>query len=213
MHRYKYNHHSAMGITERKEREKQEKKALILEAATKMFLEDGFDKTSLRNIADKIEYSPATIYLYFKDKNELFYAIQEKGFELLLKQFRKLSTIKDPFEKLIRIGKEYLKFAEKNPEYYDLMFIMRAPMIHIEEKDNWDCGMQSFLFLHEVVAECIKKKKLKSKNADMASIAIWSFAHGLAALHIRDRFKNMHKVKINILMEEELTEMMNMMKA
>ena len=105
MHRYKYNHHSAMGITERKEREKQEKKALILEAATKMFLEDGFDKTSLRNIADKIEYSPATIYLYFKDKNELFYAIQEKGFELLLKQFRKLSTIKDPFEKLIRIGR------------------------------------------------------------------------------------------------------------
>ncbi len=74
-----------MGITERKEREKQEKRTLILEAATKMFLEDGFDKTSLRNIADKIEYSPATIYLYFKDKNELFYAIQEKGFELLLK--------------------------------------------------------------------------------------------------------------------------------
>lgn len=202
-----------MGITERKEREKQEKKTLILEAATKMFIEDGFDKTSLRNIADKIEYSPATIYLYFKDKNELFYAIQEKGFELLLKQFKKLTSIKDPFEKLIRVGKEYLKFAEKNPEYYDLMFIMRSPMIHIEEEENWDCGMQTFHFLEEVVTECIRLKKIKSKNATTASIAIWSFAHGLAALHIRDRFKNMHKVKINNLMEEELAEMMSMMKA
>lgn len=202
-----------MGITERKEREKQEKKALILEAATKMFLEDGFDKTSLRNIADKIEYSPATIYLYFKDKNELFYAIQEKGFELLLKQFKKLITIKDPFEKLTRLGKEYLKFAEKNPEYYDLMFIMRSPMLHIENEESWDCGMQSFKFLEEVVTECIQQKKIKSKNAEVASIAIWSFAHGLAALHIRDRFKNMHKVKINNLIEEELKEMMSMMKA
>lgn len=202
-----------MGITERREREKQEKKTLILETATRMFLEDGFEKTSLRNIADKIEYSPATIYLYFRDKNELFYAIQEKGFELLLKQFRKLSGISDPFEKLIQTGKAYLRFAGRHPEYYDLMFIMRSPMRHIEEHDNWDCGMQSFLFLHDVVTECIKKKKIKSRNADMASIAIWSFAHGLVALHIRDRFKNMHKVKINILMDEELTEMMNMMKA
>ncbi|MBK9732517.1 MAG: TetR/AcrR family transcriptional regulator [Chitinophagaceae bacterium] len=202
-----------MGITERKEREKQERKALILEAATKMFIEDGFDKTSLRNIGEKIEYSPATIYLYFKDKNELFYAIQEKGFELLLKQFRKLDKIKDPFAKLIGVGKEYLKFAEKNPEYYDLMFIMRAPMLHIENEESWDCGMQSFHFLEEVVTECIKQKKIKSKNAAMASIAIWSFAHGLAALHIRDRFKSMQKIKINNLMEEELAEMMSMMKS
>lgn len=202
-----------MGITERKEREKQERKALILEAATKMFLEDGFDKTSLRNIAEQIEYSPATIYLYYKDKNELFYAIQEQGFELLLKEFSKTNKIKDPFQKLIAVGKAYLHFAEKNPEYYDLMFIMRAPMLHIEKEDSWDCGMQSFYFLHQVVTDCIAQKKIKSNNADIASIAIWSFAHGLAALYIRDRFKNMKDVKINNLMEQELGEMMIMMKA
>ena len=60
-----------MGIAERKEREKMEMHDRILQAATVMFLEDGYEKTSIRNIADKIEYSPATIYLYFKDKDEL----------------------------------------------------------------------------------------------------------------------------------------------
>ena len=42
-------------------------KRKILEAAKALFLDQGFEKTSIRNIADAIEYSPSTIYLYFKD--------------------------------------------------------------------------------------------------------------------------------------------------
>ena len=61
-----------MGIPDRKEREKQELRDLILKEARALFLEEGFEKTSLRKIAERIEYSPTTIYLYFKDKNEQF---------------------------------------------------------------------------------------------------------------------------------------------
>jgi AcrR family transcriptional regulator len=73
-----------MGISERKEREKQEMREKILLVATEMFIEEGYDKTSIRKIADKIEYSPATIYLYFKDKDEIFHAIHDKGFDKFL---------------------------------------------------------------------------------------------------------------------------------
>ena len=52
-----------MGITDRKEREKQELKELILKEAKAVFLEEGYEKTSIRKIADRIEYSPTTIYL------------------------------------------------------------------------------------------------------------------------------------------------------
>ena len=55
-----------MGVADRKEREKEEMKTKILEAAKKLFLDHGFEKTSIRNIAEEIEYSPGTIYLYFK---------------------------------------------------------------------------------------------------------------------------------------------------
>ena len=62
-----------MGVADRKEREKTEMQKRILDAARVLFLEKGFEKTSIRNIADLIEYSPGTIYLYFKDKNEILF--------------------------------------------------------------------------------------------------------------------------------------------
>ena len=105
-----------MGIAERKEREKMEMHDRILQAATVMFLEDGYEKTSIRNIADKIEYSPATIYLYFKDKDELFFAIHNIGFQLLLKEMEKAGKIKNPLKRLREIGITYIEFALKNPE-------------------------------------------------------------------------------------------------
>lgn len=133
-----------MGIAERKEREKMEMRERILEAATEMFLEDGYEKTSIRNIAEKIEYSPATIYLYFKDKDELFFAIHEIGFGKLLSLMQQCMSIENPLQRLRALGTTYIDFALENPEYYDLMFIMRAPMKAIAEKhaeeNCWKCG-------------------------------------------------------------------------
>ena len=69
-----------MGIPDRKEREKKELKELILKEARALILEEGFEKTSIRKIADRIEYSPTTIYLYFQDKNELLLALHQESF-------------------------------------------------------------------------------------------------------------------------------------
>ena len=58
-----------MGINERKQREKEVMRGSILDTAMKLFLEEGFQNVSIRRIAEKIEYSPATIYLYFRNKD------------------------------------------------------------------------------------------------------------------------------------------------
>jgi AcrR family transcriptional regulator len=60
-----------MGVQERKQREKAAMQRLILETANSLFEKKGIENISIRNIANAIEYSPATIYLYFKDKNEI----------------------------------------------------------------------------------------------------------------------------------------------
>lgn len=80
-----------MTIAARKQREKEEMRALILDAARKIFLEKGYEHTSIRNIAEKIEYSPGTIYLYFKEKDEIFHALHEEGFRRLLERCSPLS--------------------------------------------------------------------------------------------------------------------------
>ncbi|MDX2001983.1 MAG: TetR/AcrR family transcriptional regulator [Chitinophagales bacterium] len=212
-----------MGIAERKEREKQEMRELILDAATQMFLEDGYDKTSVRNIAEKIEYSPATIYLYFKDKDELFFAIHEIGFQKLLSQMETTRAIINPLERLRQIGVIYLEFALKNPEYYDLMFIMRAPINSIKEKHAlehqkepacWYYGETSFAFVQQTISECMEQQLIKAENPMLTSMYVWSFVHGMASLHIRDRFlvMDLDSEQIRNMILLALDEMLSMLK-
>jgi AcrR family transcriptional regulator len=77
-----------MGISERKDREKQEMIELILDEAMKLIIAEGYDNITMRKIADKIEYSPTTIYLYFKDKSEILYSLLNMAlFQILKKDY------------------------------------------------------------------------------------------------------------------------------
>ena len=92
-----------MGVQERRAREKKELRQGILDAAREMFVRDGFENVSMRKIAEKIEYSPTTIYLYFQDKADLLDCLCEETFAKLLKKQNILDqTIADPLERLRR---------------------------------------------------------------------------------------------------------------
>ncbi len=178
-----------MGIAERKEREKQGMKDLILQAAMDLFVEEGYEKASIRKIADRIEYSPATIYLYFKDKDEIFHAVHEKGFDIFFVRMEKLAVIADPFERLEKLGEAYLHFAREHPQLYDLMFIMWGPMDALKDDTHWHCGMRAHTALRDIVRESIESGRMKPMDVDVAAMAVWSFMHGIVSLHIRNRFR------------------------
>lgn len=186
-----------MGITERKEREREEMRQLILEAAQKLFLENGYEKTSIRGIADAIEYSPATIYLYFRDKNELLLSLHVLAFEKLVEQFSVVNAVVDPFERLIALGKQYIQFALDNPELYDLMFIMQAPMEALACKnESWEDGAKSFDFLKWVYADCVEKGYFRRDlDADTACLTIWSYMHGLLCIYLKKRMEMIESEK------------------
>ena len=84
-----------MGISERKEREKRELRAKIIEATAKLLVEEGYEKTTIRRVAEAIEYSPRTVYLYFKDKDSLLMEIIEEGFAATLEQRSRLKESLD----------------------------------------------------------------------------------------------------------------------
>lgn len=176
-----------MGISERKEREKGEMKDLIRAAALKMFLEEGYAKTSIRNIADAIEYSPGTIYLYFKDKDELLYEVQAHAFDQLLTYFKLHANSKNPVKRLKQIAHSYIKFGLDNPELYDLMFIIRAPTnVDDQHKEN---GEKSFDYLIDCLKSCVEQKLIKMKDVALGSLQLWSMVHGLVSLNLRCRLK------------------------
>jgi AcrR family transcriptional regulator len=176
-----------MTIATRKQREKLEMRRAVLEAAKEIFLEKGFYSASIRNIAEKIEYSPGTIYLYFKDKNDIFHALHEEGFTKLLGMMQPLQHVANPMERLIAMGKVYMEFAYTNKDLYDLMFIMEAP-IHAEiDRDKWEMGDKTLNFLKLVLVDCQKMGHFQDKNIDYLSFMIWSSLHGMCALYCRKR--------------------------
>jgi AcrR family transcriptional regulator len=176
-----------MTIAARKQREKQEMRRIILDAAKEIFLEKGFHSTSLRNIAEKIEYSPGTIYLYFKDKDEIFHALHEEGFGKLLGMMQPLQHVVDPMERLIAMGKVYMEFAYNNKGLYDLMFIMEAPIKAELDPEKWEMGDRTLNFLKQVLAECQAKGHFQGMNVEYLSFMIWSSLHGMCALYCRNR--------------------------
>lgn len=177
-----------MTITTRKERQKEELKAKILEAAKELFMLKGFEDTSIRNIAEKIEYSPTTIYLHFKDKDDIFHALHMEGFTLLNQYFRPLGHVEDPFERLKAINKAYINFALENGEFYDLMFIIRSPMKSLSKDDSkWEEGNRAFDFLLNTINQCISKGYFKGMNPEILAFTVWSMVHGIVSLEIRNR--------------------------
>lgn len=174
-----------MGITERKEREKAEVRKMILDAAMELFIKEGYDGVSIRKIADKIEYSPGSIYTYFEDKDSIFYELHLEGFEILYQKQLSAQSINDPRERLIAHGRAYIEFALENQQYYDIMFIEREPEEIIRKMKNWDYGDRSFDLLKRNISECQSAGMFKDQNLDSVSFLLWSTVHGIASLVIR----------------------------
>jgi AcrR family transcriptional regulator len=192
-----------MGVAERKLREKEELKDLILKAAKELFIENGIEKTSIRNIADKIEYSPGIIYHYFQDKNEIFHALHSLGFQEMRKRMQILSAISDPMSRLRAMGKIYIQFAMENTDMYDLMFIKEAPIEHLENRKTecWDEGNGTFQLLRMTVKECMAKGHFEGHSLEPLSFMIWSTVHGMCSLFIRGRVTVLEMSEVDQIVE------------
>jgi AcrR family transcriptional regulator len=183
-----------MGIAERKEKQKLEIRKAILDASMKLFVEQGYENVSIRKIADLIEYSPTTVYLYFKDKNEILFNLHEMGFQKMAEYTADLWSIKNPLVRLHKMGEYYIQFGLENPAFYDLMFILKAPMEALQCMDancEWKSGDQALGRLKETLQECMDKNLIIKGDVDAIAMTIWSMVHGLVSLAIRNRFDKM----------------------
>ena len=176
-----------MGVKERKLRQKKFLRQEILDAASELFVKEGYENVSMRRIADKIEYSPTTIYLYFKDKAELLEQVCHETFSRLSRHLtRILEQPGDPLERLRRGLIAYVHFGLENPHFYRATFMMPIPEGFDKEKyarpDS--PGLQAFDFLRRCVFDCISAGKMHPKDPELASQTLWCAAHGVTSLLI-----------------------------
>jgi AcrR family transcriptional regulator len=136
-----FNKGMSVGVKERQEREREAVARSILDAARDLFVAEGYQHVSIRKIADRIEYSPAAIYSYFPSKDDIFFALAEEGFHILISSGNEASEPAptragaDGLDGLRRPFWHLYKFSRSHPEYFALMFMDRSvPRL----SQNWE---------------------------------------------------------------------------
>lgn len=111
-----------MSIQDRKSRENAQLKQKILTAALRVFAEQGYEKVSMRKIAALIDYSPTTIYRFFRNKEELLRTIAAETFGDLSARFEKIKAEggDDPLGMLKFLVEEYVIFCVERPDMFRL---------------------------------------------------------------------------------------------
>src|SRR5512137_2373811 len=112
-----------MSIAERREREKRERRDSIIDAAEKIFFAKGFAATTMDEIAEAVELSKGTLYLYFKTKEDIYVDIVERCLHVLIEEFREAARASETgLEKVKAIGRALVAFYENCPCRFNVLF-------------------------------------------------------------------------------------------
>ncbi len=116
-----------MGIAERREREKQQRRNGILDAAEKLFFAKGMNNATMDEVAEAAELSKGTLYLYFRNKEDLFFGIAGRALSLLLEMFEKAAKSQQTgIEKIRAIGRSYYRYSQQYSNYFNTILHYEA---------------------------------------------------------------------------------------
>ncbi|MRR55495.1 MAG: TetR/AcrR family transcriptional regulator [Deltaproteobacteria bacterium] len=170
---------------------KEEFRRDILEAAREIFSLDGYGNFSMRKLARRIGYSPTTIYLYFKDKDEILFCLCEEFYDDLYQTILKIEA--ENFDLLTTLRKvllAYVSFGLANPEQYRVAFftnpsVYGSPAAYLE---NDTMSRRAYFHYRDLVAACCTAGILIGMDMDTLAQVLWAGVHGVvaAALHTRD---------------------------
>ena len=173
-----------MGLKERREREREERKRQILDAARSLLFEQGLQATSVNKIANSAELGVGTIYFYFSSKEEIFAALQEEGIELLHNKIKKkLERVKRPEDRLKTIARVYFDFSRENKDYFDIInYFLSSPGVLFSEnlKGQIDQrGNKVISLLMSAVEAGIASRDFREVDARKFAMMFWAALHGL----------------------------------
>lgn len=175
-----------MGVHERREREKHEVRRRILEAARDLFTRDGYDRVTMRGIADAVEYSPTALYYHFADKDALMESLCREDFSRLLAAFHAARLPADPIERIRIIGRTYVQFGLDHPNHYRFLFLTppfggkEAPPDRSEQPPH--PGEEAYAVLHRLVEEAMAAGRLRKLDSHLVAQVLWTAVHGVTSL-------------------------------
>ena len=175
-----------MGIRERKAREKEMRQRQIQDAAKKLFILKGFSSTTVEEIAEKAELSPATIYLYFKNKEELYASINLITLQDLFNEIKKVHS-----NKKLSVEQKITKFKDgMYKAFKDDPLILRN-ILHVQLEDTLSIldrdllnqlnhiAQKTLTMMAQVYEEGVHQGKFREGHGMAHADIIWSIFTGL----------------------------------
>jgi TetR/AcrR family transcriptional regulator len=177
-----------MGISERKEREKEQRRLDILNAAEKVFFEKGTDNATMDDIAEHAELSKGTLYLYYKSKEELLFAISLRAMKILKSMFEKaIDPSKKTIDNIIEVGRVYVKFFREHSDYFKILLFFEG-----NEHFNPDHEMYALMcghnddpmsFFMEMLRKGMKDGSVRTDiSPEILAHILWSQTAGILKL-------------------------------
>jgi|SRR5688572_3606049 len=175
-----------MIIAARRERERTELREKILAATRTLMVEGGVEAVTMREVARRVEYSPAALYQHFADKEALIAELCRHDFEELAGLLLSLSREGGPMALLARTGVAYLDFARDFPEHYRFMFLTPKDVPPDSDAEREDPARNAYVFLHQLVEAAMAAGLVKEEFENSHDVAqlVWAIVHGTAALSV-----------------------------
>lgn len=175
-----------MGIQERKEREKERRRQQIMVAAKRVFSDKGFNKATMEDIAQEAELSPGTLYLYFKNKEELYASLSLRILQYLLIRVEHVNDEKDsgPLQKLDALTEAMYDVYEFDPLIIINMFHLQSsetlrnlsPELMAEIKD---LSRKSISAISKIFKEGVDQGLFIDRHPVALSDTFWALFSGI----------------------------------
>jgi AcrR family transcriptional regulator len=177
-------------LSQRREEEKEQRRAEIVDAAEAVYADVGWDAATIDQVARRARLSRALVYVYFKDKQDLHFAIAERALDDLHRRFQE--AVRAPqtgIAKVEAIGRAYVEYSRQVPHYFDACSQFQAYQTGEGAADpNEEACLSASRQVHGVLVEAIRTGMqdgtIRPDLGDplMTAIALWGFAHGIIQL-------------------------------
>jgi AcrR family transcriptional regulator len=172
----------AMGVSERKQRLRDEREGRIVDAARQVAEREGWGAVTIRRLADEIEYSQPVLYTHYANREAIVAAVAVHGFVEITKVLRDaVQGAREPVEAATRAADAYLTFAAEHPALYEAMFVLPTGL-RFGKDDTIAPLREAFAALAAIVAPF-------HSEIGAATEFVWSALHGLAELDRTGRIR------------------------
>jgi len=176
-------------IAERRVEEKERRRADIVDAAEKLYAEKGWDSVTMDQVAKAARLSRALLYVYFRDRDELQFAIGERALEMLRTRFLEaVAEHRRGLDQVEAIGRAYMTYAQDFPHYFDVCARFQAHSMSADPGSNEGAcavaGDAAISVVVEAIRTGIADGSIRDDIGDpmLYAVTLWAFTHGVIQL-------------------------------